>query len=62
MTENTTSPEVKVGQRWTNNDLTDPCTYIDVLEVEENRVRIARFRRTWVRKDRFVKKYTYLHG
>lgn len=50
--------EIKPGQRWYCKDKSDPIVWVEVLTVQPDRVQIQRFRKTWVRLDRFVKVYS----
>jgi hypothetical protein len=50
--------DIEVGQRWYCKDRSDPIVWVEVLAVEDERIQIQRFRKTWVRRDRFAKAYS----
>ena len=50
-------PLVVPGQRWRSLDPRDEGLMVTVLRVEPTQVRIQRFRKSWVNRDRFVRHY-----
>lgn len=50
-------PLVVPGQRWRSLDPRDDGLMVTVLRVEPTRVRIQRYRKSWVNRDRFVRHY-----
>lgn len=45
------------GSRWRSRDPRDNGLVVTVLRLESSRVQIQRFRKSWVRRDRFQREY-----
>jgi len=48
------------GQVWRSRDKRDDGLNVTVISVEPDRIQIQRFKKVWVRRDRFVSSYEFV--